>query len=186
NTSGADGRRLATRLWNTDIHEARMAAAEVLCMIESDLGHADLPLVEDLLRSSRTWALVDTLAVHVAGPVLARDNEANAVLDRWATDPDFWIRRSALLAHLKDLRSGGGDWERFTRYADAMLEEKEFFIRKAIGWILRDTSRRRPDLVADWFTPRAHRASGVTVREAVKKLSDEQAAEINWRYRSSR
>ena len=54
-----------------------------------------------------------------------------------------------------------------------MLEEKEFFIRKAIGWILRDTAKRRPELVAAWLAPRAHRASGVTLREAAKPLPPE-------------
>jgi len=52
-----------------------------------------------------------------------------------------------------------------------MLEEKEFFIRKAIGWVLRDTGRKRPDLVYAWLLPRAGRASGVTLTEAVKPLS---------------
>lgn len=55
-----------------------------------------------------------------------------------------------------------------------MLEEKEFFIRKAIGWVLRDTAKKRPELVFDWLLPRAHRASGVTIREAVKHLSADQ------------
>jgi len=51
-----------------------------------------------------------------------------------------------------------------------MLAEREFFIRKAIGWVLRDTAKRRPGLVAGWLAPRVHLASGVTVREAVKPL----------------
>jgi 3-methyladenine DNA glycosylase AlkD len=70
------------------------------------------------------------------------------------------------------LRRGDGDWDRFSRYADAMLDEKEFFIRKAIGWVLRDTGRRRPEIVAAWLEPRIEHASGVTVREAVKPLPD--------------
>ena len=48
--------------------------------------------------------------------------------------------------------------------------EKEFFIRKAIGWVLREVAKRRPGLVASWLGERVHRASGVTVREAVKPL----------------
>jgi len=96
------------------------------------------------------------------------------VLDRWATDADFWIRRSALLALLGGLRRGEGDFDRFSRYADAMLEEKEFFVRKAIGWILRETAKKRPELVYEWVLPRASRASGVTLREAVKPLSEAQ------------
>ena len=59
-----------------------------------------------------------------------------------------------------------------------MLEERVFWIRKAIGWVLRDTSRRRPDLVFDWLLPRAHRASGVTLREAVKHLTPGQRASV--------
>ena len=59
-----------------------------------------------------------------------------------------------------------------------MLEEKEFFIRKAIGWVLRDTARKRPGLVYEWLLPRAQRASGVTVREAVKPLSAEQRSAV--------
>jgi DNA alkylation repair enzyme len=53
--------------------------------------------------------------------------------DRWAADSDFWLRRSAMLALLISLREGRGDFDRFGRYADAMLCEREFFIRKAIA-----------------------------------------------------
>ncbi len=75
-------------------------------------------------------------------------------------------------------KDGEGDFARFSAYADQMLEEREFFVRKAIGWVLRDTARRRPDLVYRWLLPRARRASGVTVREAVKPLSEPQRAAI--------
>ena len=85
-------------------------------------------------------------------------------------DEDFWVRRSAMLALLIPLRQGEGDFDRFGRYADGMLDEKEFFIRKAIGWVLREVSKKRPNLVFDWIAPRTHRASGVTMREAVKYL----------------
>lgn len=162
------------RLWEVPVHERRAAAVELLEVHGDVLGVADAPLLERLLRESRTWALVDGLAASVVGPVTERDEAWGAVLDRWVTDEDFWLRRSALLAHLLPLRAGGGDWERFTRYADATLDETEFFVRKAIGWVLRDTGRRRPDLVYAWILPRAARASGVTIREAVKPLTEEQ------------
>lgn len=67
-----------------------------------------------------------------------------------------------------------------------MLEEKEFFIRKAIGWVLRETSKKRPDLVYVWLVPRAHRASGVTMREAVKYLGDDRAASLMEVYKAAR
>lgn len=158
----------------TPIYECRSAATMVLIQKQDRLGAGDSDLFERLLRQARTWALVDPLAGDAVGPLSEYDAEFDPVLERWASDEDFWIRRSALLAHLRPLRESRGDFDRFSRYADAMLEEKEFFIRKAIGWVLRDTARTRPDMVFDWMLPRAHRASGVTMREAVKHLSPEQ------------
>jgi 3-methyladenine DNA glycosylase AlkD len=169
---------LVGALWARRIHECRMAAVELLELREDVLRASDIELIERLLRQSRTWALVDGLAASVAGDLVERYPELSETLDRWSIDEDFWIRRSALLALLLPLREGQGDFERFGRYADAMLEDREFFIRKAIGWVLRDIARKRPDLVFDWLAPRAARASGVTIREAQKHLSAEQRGEI--------
>jgi 3-methyladenine DNA glycosylase AlkD len=165
-------------LWARPVHECRMAAVELLELGAAVLAPADIALLERLIRQSRTWALVDGLAASVTGPLVERHPELGAVLDRWAADHDFWLRRSALLALLPGLRRGAGDFERFARYADAMLDEREFFVRKAIGWVLRDTARKHPELVAAWLEPRAARASGVTVREAVKYLPPESRERI--------
>ena len=165
-------------LWSMPAHEDRMVAVELLGVYADRLGPADITLVEQMLRESGTWALVDSLAASVTGRLVEHHPKLGEVLDRWSVDDDFWIRRSSLLALLVPLRRGDGDFERFARYADAMLEEKEFFIRKAIGWVLRDTARKRPAMVFDWLLPRAGRASGVTLREAVKPLSDQQRKAI--------
>lgn len=164
---------LARALWKKPIHERRAAAVEVLELSKNLLRPVDIALIEDLLRESRGWALVDNLAASVAGDLVERyPKELAAVLDRWAKDGDFWLRRSALLALLVPLRKGGGDFQRFCRYADGMLGEKEFFIRKAIGWVLRDTAKKTPERVVAWLLPRAARASGLTVREVCKRLPE--------------
>jgi 3-methyladenine DNA glycosylase AlkD len=165
---------LVDALWAAPVHERRMAAVEVLSSCHDRLRGEDMILLERLLRGSGTWALVDPLAASVIGPLAERHPEAGVVLDRWARDQDFWIRRAALLALLAGLRRGDGDFERFSRYADAMLDDKEFFVRKAIGWVLRETARKRPNLVYTWLLPRATRASGVTIREAIKPLPEQQ------------
>lgn len=169
---------LVDSLWAEPVHERRMVAVELLDLYGDRLRPADAELIERLLRESRTWALVDGLAASVFGRLVERYEGMSSVLDRWAADDDFWIRRSALLAHLEALRRGEGDFARFSRFADAMLEDHEFFIRKAIGWVLRDTARRRPDLVFAWLLPGAARASAVTIREAIKPLSEQQRTAI--------
>ncbi|MDA0352315.1 MAG: DNA alkylation repair protein [Chloroflexi bacterium] len=177
---------LIEALWDSGIYERRAAAAIALEGRPRLLSGTDLPLLERLLRESKTWALVDGLAVHVVGRLRERDAGVRAELDRWAVDPDFWIRRSALLAHLLALRRGEGDFDTFGRYADGMLEEREFFIRKAIGWVLRETARKRPGLVIDWIAPRTARASGVTMREVVRHLPTTDAERLMEGYRGGR
>ena len=105
-----------------------------------------MAFIEDLIRQSKTWAYVDPLSIYLTGSLVERFPELVSTLDRWSTDDDFWVRRSAMLALLIPLRQGEGDFDRFGQYADGMLEEKEFFIRKAIGWVLREVSKKRPEL----------------------------------------
>lgn len=158
-------------LWSRGVFELQLFAAELLVLRASDLTPRQLPLLERLLRTSHTWALVDLIAPRLVGPLLeAHPTPVGRVLDRWATDADFWIRRAALLALLLPMRRGDGDWRRFTRYAGALAEDREFFVRKAIGWVLREAATRQPEQVIAFITPRAGVLSGVTWREAVRKL----------------
>jgi 3-methyladenine DNA glycosylase AlkD len=176
---------LAAALWDEPIFECRLAAVVLLTDRRRLLDSADAKLVERLLRTSGTWALVDGLAVDVMGSLVGRFPELLGTLDRWAADADFWLRRSALLALLTPLRRGDiGNWT--SGYADTMLEEREFFVRKAIGWVLRETGKKQPDLVADWLAPRVRRASGVTVREAVKWLPPQRRDALLTDHRAAR
>jgi 3-methyladenine DNA glycosylase AlkD len=173
-------------LWASPLFECRQGAVLLCERCRGLLGPADLVLIEDLLRSSGTWALVDGLAPNVAGHLVERYPELTTTVDRWAVDADFWLRRSALLTLLNPLRRGEGDFARFAGYADSMLAEHEFFIRKAIGWVLRETAKRRPELVAAWLGPRLDRASGITVREAVKPLDPQLRARLLQGYQDRR
>jgi 3-methyladenine DNA glycosylase AlkD len=163
-----------------------MAAVMVLERFPDLLSVVDLGLVERLVRASKTWALVDPLAANVAGRIRERDPaRATRVLDRWAAGDDFWVRRASLLAELLPIRQGA-ELDRFLARAEPMLAEREFFIRKAIGWVLREAGKRRPDEVAAWLGPRTHRASGVTMREAVKYLPADVGARLMAAYREKR
>ena len=171
-------RGLARELWKEPIYERRSAAVMLLIADARRGQPADLDLVEEFLRDSYTWALVDSLSCDVAGDLVERFPELATTLDRWAQDDDFWVRRAALLSLLVPLRRGAGDWDHFVRLAEPMLGEREFFIRKALGWVLRETGKRRPELVEDWLRPRAAAVSRLTLREAIKPLPKEIGAEL--------
>jgi 3-methyladenine DNA glycosylase AlkD len=96
---------------------------------------------------------------------------------------EAWIRAAHGWAYV---RRGEPDRERFERYAIPMLAEKEFFISKAIGWVLRELSKKDPAFVAAWTQRHLDLMSGVTFREAVRRLPPEQAAPLQARYRKTR
>ena len=154
----------------TAVHERRSLAITLLEARVDDLQVKDLRFVESLLRECEGWAHIDWLSAHVAGSLVRRFASAKKALDRWAKDESFWLRRSALLALLVDLRAGGGDFEHFARLAEPMLDEREFFIRKTIGWVLRDTSKKRPELVEAFVHAHLPRLSRLTLREAIRHL----------------
>lgn len=162
--------QLVRRAWRSRVHELRGVAIILLEHQAAEMDTAELDGVEELLRTSGTWAYVDPLAVHVAGPVLRRRGPRDRTLERWARDPDFWIRRSALLALLRPEREGGVDFPRFARLAAPMLGEREFFVRKAIGWVLREVGKRHPERTFGFLTRHRSRVAGLTLREGARYL----------------
>lgn|SRR5581483_439620 len=176
----------ARALWGEPVHERRTAAIEVLRHYLRSLEPADLALVEAWIREARGWAYVDPLAGDIAGPIALSYPEAWPLIDAWATDADFWVRRSALLTLLPGIRQGQPDRERFERYATLMLAEKEFFVRKAIGWVLRETAKKDPAYVTSWTQQHLDQLSGVTFREAVRRLPPEHAARLEASYKRTR
>ncbi len=171
---------LIHELWEVDVHECRMLGVELVTAAPELWTVADLRWIEGLLRRCHTWALVDDLAARGVGRIVAADPAGFAVLDRWVVDDDFWVRRSAVLA-LRDLMRDGKQFDRFERYADRLLAEREFFIRKVLGWVTREAGRRQPELVSAWVRSNLDRINGVTIREAVKYLPDGPDLLIAWK-----
>lgn len=182
---------LADALWGEvvdgrAVHELRLAAVEVLMASPHLVAPADLPWIETHLRECHTWALVDPLAGAVVAALAVRQPDATLpVLDRWLNDRDFWIRRSAVLA-VRGLLAEGREHARFYRYCATLLPEREFFIRKVLGWALREEAARRPAEVEAWL--RAHMAGMnlVTLREPLRKLPPAVAADLRRAYDTRR
>jgi 3-methyladenine DNA glycosylase AlkD len=174
NLARADLRAIAETLYATDVHELRASAIGVLERKCERLADRDLPWVITLVRKSKSWAYVDWLAPKVIGDVIARDPRSRKRLAVWAKDEDFWVRRTALLAEHDALRSGGGDFALWSRLAAPMLDEREFFIRKAIGWVLREVSKKRPELTYEFLKKHRDRVSGLSLKEGAKYLPSTQ------------
>lgn len=165
-----DLRALVEALWETDEHELRSLGAALLEVYAKLLTSGEIDLVERLIRRCHTWDLLDWLATGVSAALVDRDPALKERLVLWAADPNFWVRRAALLSLLEPLRRGKGDFELFSKLAVPMLTEKEFFIRKAIGWVLREISKRRPELTHGFLREHLRSVSGLTLREGARHL----------------
>ena len=91
-------------------------------------------------------------------------------MQRWAKNREMWLRRSALLALLTPLRRGEGDFALFGKLAVPMLGERDAFIRKAIGWVLREVGKKRPELTRGFLDAHGEAMSALTRREAGRLL----------------
>jgi 3-methyladenine DNA glycosylase AlkD len=171
-------RRIVDELWSTDVFELRSAGVALLSKHVELLTERDLTWLVGFVRRSKTWAHVDWLAADVIGGVMGESRTALRRLPAWARDENFWVRRTALLAQLRTLSHEAGDFPLFARLAAPMLGEREFFIRKAIGWILREVSKKRPDLTFVFLRENLNKVSGLTLSEGAKYLPAPQRREL--------
>jgi 3-methyladenine DNA glycosylase AlkD len=156
-------------LWALPRREEKYLAAAVAGRYRTFITMEQLPLYRSLIVQGAWWDLVDSVAPRCVGPVLLSEREdMRPVLDLWIDDDDLWIRRSALLAHLKHKERT--DQDQLFDHCERRMHETEFFIRKAIGWVLRQYARTAPDAVKAFALAHRDEMSGLSFREATKHL----------------
>jgi 3-methyladenine DNA glycosylase AlkD len=163
---------LVDALWRLPEREYRYAAVDLLAKHHKRLDESALPRILQLVQTDSWWDTVDGLA-GVVGDILLRAKanqpDVQRHMDACLVHPHLWVRRLAMLHQLgwRDQT----DQERLFHYALVLAPETEFFIRKAIGWALRDHARTQPDVVRIFLTWHAEQMSGLTLREAGKHLA---------------
>lgn len=160
-------RATALELWrNATAREERYAAVDLTGNRLVAGSMLMLPVYEEIIRSVAWWDFVDGTAARLYGLLQANRAEMTAVLLDWSTDPDFWVRRAAILSQLK--AKAGTDTALLARILEANLEDREFFIRKAIGWSLREYAKTAPEWVAAFVAAHAATMSPLSRREALR------------------
>jgi 3-methyladenine DNA glycosylase AlkD len=162
---------LAQALWQLPEREFRYAAIDLLAKHHKRLAVSDLPRILALVQTDPWWDTVDGLAGVVGDIVLRAKTSQPDVqqrMDACLVHPHLWVRRVAMLHQLGWREQT--DQARLLRYALTLAPETDFFIRKAIGWALRDHARAQPEAVRAFLSRHAEQLSGLTRREAAKHL----------------
>lgn len=159
-------------LWRqAERREERYAAVELLNHSRHRrwLEPGRMAMIEEMVVTGAWWDYVDAIASVAVGQMLNRHPPKVAALLRgWASDADIWKRRTAILAQLK--RGKSTDEALLFALIEPSIDEREFFLRKAIGWALRQYSRVSPDAVVAYVERHADRLSPLSKREALKAL----------------
>jgi 3-methyladenine DNA glycosylase AlkD len=170
--SSAELLATAELLWQKPEREYRYTAVDLLRQHSAQLSVNELPALQALLLQDAWWETVDGLSAVIADVMHAavqQNPNAAIVMDVWLKHPSHWVRRSAML-HQLGWRLDTDTTSLFG-YATQLADEKEFFIRKAIGWALRDYARWNPQAVTNFLVKHRNTLSGLTVREAAKHLN---------------
>jgi len=170
---------LARALWKSEYHQEKTLAIFLLAQYPEHLDLKTMGMLESMLSEATGWDHVDYISTSLVSDILNKDHRAYAFLTEWAGKPEnFWMRRAALISQLPLLRKDGGDRELLFGLIKGMLEEKEFFIRKAIGWAIRELSKADPEAARDYLLSIKDMASGLTMREGAKRLPEDMRKEV--------
>ncbi|HJV22045.1 MAG TPA: DNA alkylation repair protein [Holophagaceae bacterium] len=157
-------------LWARPQREMKYAAIAWARRFKAHITLEALPLYERMIREGQWWDTVDAVAAHLVGRLLLEHRrELRPVMEQWISDENLWIRRAALLAHLT--HRAATDEARLFDHCLRLAPEKDFFIRKAIGWALRAYSKVQPERVRAFLSEHRSRFSGLSTREGMKVLT---------------
>jgi 3-methyladenine DNA glycosylase AlkD len=160
----ADLAGLALACWALPEREYRYLAVMHLRRHARRLGPAFVPVLERLVTAGSWWDTVDGLATGVAGPLVSAHPELRAVMDRWVEAENVWLARVAIL-HQERWKERTDPGVLFA-YCRLRAGDREFFVRKAIGWALRSYAKTAPDAVAAFLAAHGGELSGLSRREA--------------------
>lgn len=157
-------------LWLKPQREYHYFAQELLSKYQKQIEEKDIELLEFMITNNSWWDTVDFIAVTLIGNYFKKyPKSRDKITDKWLKSGNMWLQRSAVLFQLKYKKDL--DTIFLSMAINSLLGSKEFFINKAIGWVLRDYSRVNPKWVVEFANKTA--LSNLSRREALRLLKVE-------------
>ncbi|MGH2393571.1 MAG: DNA alkylation repair protein [Candidatus Limnocylindria bacterium] len=160
---------LVLELWDLPHREEKYLALGVARHFVDYVTPGSLPLYRRVVVEGAWWDFVDEIATKlIRRLVVDYPTETWPVVDPWIDDEDMWLRRTAILCQIGARERTDAD--RLFRFCARRVFEKEFFIRKAIGWALREHAKTDPESVARFVSDHRDVLSALSYREATKHI----------------
>lgn len=166
--SGAARLDIARDLWREEVYDLRIAAARLAARLPASLDAEIWRFVVERMGELDGWAVADNFAV-AAGPRLIAEPARLDLVETWVDSSHLWTRRASLVFTLKWMRDGRSP-ERMLGWAARLVEDREWFIQKAIGWWLRELGKRDGPRIEAWLEAHGAGLKAFARREAEKYL----------------
>jgi 3-methyladenine DNA glycosylase AlkD len=154
-------------LWNQPHREEKYCALDIARAYPRHMLLTDIHVFKTMICQGAWWDFVDEIAINMVGPLLTKNPDAYwPLVDAWIHDEHMWIRRTAIICQNKFKHKT--DAQRLFAFCLARTHEKEFFIRKAIGWALREYAKTDPQAVRAFVTKHKEQLSALSYKEATK------------------
>ena len=163
-----DLRDTVLRCWDRAEREYQHFACDLLRAHPAVPGAGFLATLRTLITTKSWWDTVDPLATRTVGDLVRRHRGLTATMDEWSAAEDLWLVRTAILHQLH--YGTGTDTRRLFGYCTRQAGHRDFFVRKAIGWALRQYARTDPSAVRQYVDAHRDELSPLSVREAAKHL----------------
>ncbi len=152
-------------LWEKPHREIHYFTIDLIRKLVKKLDATFLDTLEFLITNKSWWDTVDHLANPIGGPLLNKFSFENPTrTDKWSESKDMWLQRSSIIYQLGYRTET--NTELLKKYIEKHMHSKEFFLRKAIGWALRQCSKSNQSWVKEFV--KTHQLSGLSNREATK------------------
>ena len=160
-------KNLVKLLWNEDNREFQYLAIDYLVKVKKQLQREDIIFIEELITTKSWWDSVDIIASHLVGEICKMyPNLIDEYILKWSIDENMWLRRTSILYQLKYKENL--DTRNLEKVIKANIEDKEFFIRKSIGWALREYSKTNKEWVRNFINN--NQLSNLSIKESSKYL----------------
>lgn len=177
--AGSPSMEVLQDLWDSDIHELRTLAVVIAGLIVAK----EHPLASDYpfdrwVDTCHSWDHLDALCIKVIGPMQCYDARLADQQRTWRTSSNRWARRASLVMHLPAIRKKKACYTVIEESCKRLASNEDFFIRKAIGWVLREISKVHPEVTVRIIQSVGDDLSPLSLREGTRHLDEEYLKQL--------
>jgi len=178
------------RLWKSGYHEEMSLALYSLQLYEEDFDMSTWRFLKPKLKEIQTWDQIDAISTFIIGKILLKYPQLEKELWKLSKSKNFWMRRIAIVSTLPRIKKG--DIRLTMQLAESYIYDKEDYIQKATGWMLREAGKQKPEIVKRFVLKNIQMPaicfSYATERDLkdlrkvrqLKKLSQDKSGRFSW------